>query len=160
MSISRRRSSLIALLVSAAAAVLAGCESPPPPFVPKSAVPPAVTYCCDYTGHKAGSQPWIMGGTCCCTPSDELMRQLHRDGFCVGQTADDLRARYAQAGIHLRGPKHEHCGGLCAAGPHVVLGGKCMCPPTPGTETYEQVIFAPPPRPSTASAGTTDKNKP
>ena len=26
-------------------------------------------------------------------------------------------------------------------GPHVVKGGKCMTPPTPGTENYEEVLF-------------------
>lgn len=117
-----------------------GCEKPPGPFVPRSAVAPEVIYCNDYTGHKPGSKPFVMGGTCCCTPTDELMAKLHADGFCAGMSADDLKEAYAKAGIVLAGPGHRHCNGLCDAGPHVVLGGKCMCPPTPGTEYAEQVI--------------------
>ena len=121
-------------------AAIIGCEQPPGPFVPKSQVSPTVVYCNDQTGHKPGSQPWIFGGTCCCTPTDALMDQLHKDGFCVGMTADDLADKYKAAGIALKGPGHQHCNGLCKNGPHVVLGGKCMCPPTPGTEYYEKVV--------------------
>ena len=121
-------------------AMIASCEQPPGPFVPKAAVSPEVVYCNDNTGHKAGSKPWIMGGTCCCTPSPALMDQLHKDGFCAGMSSDDLAAKYTSAGITLKGPGHQWCNGMCDHGPHVVLGGRCMCPPTPGTEYYEKVI--------------------
>ena len=134
------RSNLFLLaLLTAVAWVLAGCETPPGPYVPRAGAP-QVVYCNDNTGHKPGAKPWIMGGTCCCTPSESLMEQLHKDGFCVGMTAEDLKAKYVEAGIALRGPGHMYCNGLCKAGPHVVLGGKCMCPPTPGTAYYEKVI--------------------
>ena len=118
-----------------------GCEAPPPPYVPKALHAPPVIHCNDYTGHKAGTRPWIMGGTCTCTPTQELMEQLNRDGFCTDMTADSLRARYVKAGIKLRGPGHMRCNGICQAGPHVILGGKCMCPPTPGTAYYERIII-------------------
>jgi len=121
-------------------ALLAGCETPPPPFVPKLLLAPPVVYCNDHTGHRPGAQPWILGGTCTCTPTEELMNRLHADGFCAGMTADDLRAKYEAAGIRLAGPGHRRCNGICDAGPHVVLGGKCMCPPTPGTEYYERIV--------------------
>jgi hypothetical protein len=132
-----------ALLVAAA-----GCEKLPEPYVPKSATPPPIQYCNDYTGHLPGSKPFAMGGACCCTPSEELMQKLHKDGFCSGMTADQLAKLYEDQGIRLRGPGHMHCDGLCPAGPHVVLGGKCLCPPTPGTDYYERVVRgtgAPPP---------------
>jgi hypothetical protein len=135
----RRTNCWLALL--GAALALAGCETPPGPFVPKAAVAPEVTYCNDNTGHKAGAKPWVLGGKCCCTPSDELMTQLHKDGFCQGQSAEDLRDAYRKAGIALRGPDHNWCNGLCSSGPHVVMGGKCMCPPTPGTQYAEDVAL-------------------
>ena len=126
------------------AVILAGitisCEAPPTPFVPKSLAPPGIVHCNDYTGHKGGTKPWIMGGTCTCTPSKELMERLHADGFCIGMSEADLRAKYQQAGINLRRPGHMRCNGLGEGGLHVVLGGKCMCPPTPGTEYYENVV--------------------
>ena len=37
--------------------------------VNKPASPPAVKHCCDATGHQQGSQPFILGGACCCTPT-------------------------------------------------------------------------------------------
>jgi len=125
------------------AATLAGCETPPGPYVAKSLVAPDVVYCNDSVGHKPGNQPWALGGKCCCTPSEELMEQLHRDGFCKDMTAEQLRSLYEQKGIALKGPGHTRCNGLCAKGLHVVLGGRCMCPPTPGTEYYERVIAGP-----------------
>jgi hypothetical protein len=136
---SKQRNRTLFGIVVILVAMIAGCETAPGPFVPKARISPQVVYCNDNTGHNAGSKPWVMGGTCCCTPSDALMDQLHKDGFCQGMNADDLTARYKAAGIALKGPGHQYCNGLCDHGPHVVLGGKCMCPPTPGTEYYEKV---------------------
>jgi len=121
--------------------MLAGCDGPPPqPFVPKASVAPEVVYCNDHTGHKTGNEPWIMGGKCTCTPSEGLMQQLHADGFCKEMTAADLRKMYEKKGVKLRQAGHMWCNGYCSAGKHVVLGGNCMCPPTPGTEYYEQIV--------------------
>lgn len=130
------------LLWIAGALILAtsGCAKPPNPFVPKAAVPPPVVYCNDYTGHIPGNEPFVMGGKCCCTPTDELMDKLHQEGHCTDMNTADLRARYEDACIALRGPGHQRCNGQCRKGPHVVLGGKCMCPPTPGTAEYERAV--------------------
>ncbi len=132
----------LALLVGIVAVNMQlGCEGPPPqPFVPKASVAPEVVYCNDHTGHKPGNKPWIMGGKCTCTPSGSLMQQLHADGFCEEMTANDLRVMYEEKGIKLRQEGHMWCNGLCRAGKHVVLGGNCMCPPTPGTDYYERII--------------------
>lgn len=135
----------IRIIVSCAVMVafVAGCEAPLVPYVPKALVAPQVVHCNDHTGHKAGSKPWIMGGTCTCTPTDTLMTQLHADGFAKGMSTADLRAMYEKEGIKLRGPGHMWCNGICDAGPHVVLAGKCMAPPVPGTEYYERVVLGP-----------------
>jgi len=130
----------ISALVLSLCAALVGCEQPPEPYVPKSSTAPAVVYCNDNTGYRPGAKPIVMGGTCCCTPNDELMERLHRDGHCVGMTAEDLAQQYRQAGFALKGPGHQRCNGLCPQGPHATLGGKCLCPPTPGTDYYEKVI--------------------
>ena len=131
---------LVVLTGIAISGFTTGCEAPPPPYVPKASLAPEVICCNDYTGHKPGTKPWIMGGTCTCTPTEELMKKLHADGFCNGINASDLRAMYEKAGMKLRSPDHLWCNGLCDAGPHVVLGGKCMCPPTPGTAYFEKVV--------------------
>jgi hypothetical protein len=148
---------LAAILVIVA--VVAGCEKPPGPFVAKSPIAPEVVYCNDTTGHKPGAKPFVMDGTCCCTPTEELMAKLQKDGFCQGMTAEDLRAEYEKKGIVLAGPNHEHCNGLCPAGPHVVLGGKCMCPPTPGTEYAEWVTTGKPPAEAQSSLNPQTKVK-
>lgn len=159
MSKPRNRAAFWILLTLGA--MIAGCERPPGPYVPKARVSPDVVYCNDHTGHKQSSQPWVMGGSCCCTPSDALMDQLHKDGFCQGMTAEDLAAQYKAAGIAIYGPGHDHCNGLCDRGPHVVLGGKCMCPPTPGTGYYETVITGQgaPARKVAAASAPTGKEK-
>ncbi len=138
MCTSLRASSL--LLVVGLLAVASGCAKLPRPFVPKAAVPPPVVYCNDYIGHVPGNKPFLLGGKCCCTPTDELMQKLHKDGICTNMSSAELRACYEQAGIAVRRSGHDRCNGLCAKGPHVALGGKCMCPPTPGTAQYEMIV--------------------
>ncbi len=133
------RTTCLLIALAAAAWTLCGCETPPGPFVPKP-TSAKIVYCNDYTGHQAGAKPWIDGGTCCCTPSDELLAQYQRDGFCQGETLDQLIARYQAKGIKLAGPGHRHCSGLCEASPHVVLGGSCMAPPTPCTGYYDRIV--------------------
>jgi hypothetical protein len=137
MNLSQRNKALLILAILVA---MAGCAAPPGPYVPKAANPPAIVFCNDNTGHVKGSKPWIGGGTCCCTPTEELMAKLHEDGFCAGMTADNLLDQYEKAGVSLAEKGHQWCNGLCPSAPHVVLGGKCMCPPTPGTQYYEKVV--------------------
>jgi hypothetical protein len=119
----------------------AGCAAvkPPPPYVPAHREQPRMVHCFDGLPHIAGSTPWILGGACCCTPSDELMGKLHADGQCVDLDTEALIALYHEKGIQLA-TDHTGCNNLCAQGPHVVKGGKCMVPPTPGTRNYEEVV--------------------
>lgn len=144
MSTSRRSDCILlfALATLALVVMLAGCDVPPAPYVPKADVPPAIVYCNDVTGHKAGAEPYVRGGTCCCTPSAALMKKLQADGFCAGMSAEDLTTMYTIAKCYLANEKdHDHCNGLCKAGPHVVLGGRCMAPPVPGTAYFEKVVY-------------------
>jgi hypothetical protein len=100
---------------------------------------PKIVHCFDGVPHQAGSQPWVLGGTCCCTPTDQLMAAYHRDGFYRNMQTADLLALYQEKGIHLV-TDHARCNNLCEYGPHVVFGGHCMVAPTPGTRNYEEVI--------------------
>jgi len=130
-----------AILCSAflALAFLGCAEAPPGPYVPKP-LSSAIVYCNDNTGHLAGAKPWIEGGNCCCTPTEAMLATWQKDGACTGQTLDQVVQRYRDAGLRLNEPGHLRCNGVCPAGPHVVLGGKCLCPPTPGTEYYDRVM--------------------
>ncbi len=133
----------IALLLPAL--LLAGC--PPQekhqmrlrPFRSKGERPPAVAYCNDHTGHVAGSRPFVLGGTCCCTPSQELADAYHRDGILLEYGVGRLKDLYRGLGIKTA-RDHRDCNNRCSWGPHVLQGGKCMVPPTPGTQHYEEII--------------------
>lgn len=142
-SFSRRR--FLGYLGLTTIGMLAGCSTPPTqyffsPYVGKNSQPPEVKYCFDTIGHKRGTYPFILGGTCCCTPTPQLLEIYHEDGFLLEYTSvEELEKLYADQGIVFR---HEHgwaCNNLCDQGPHVVFGGKCMVPPVVGTQNYENV---------------------
>ena len=131
---------IIAALAAGFVTVLAGCEKPyrPLPYVPKSARAPEPLVCHDAIGHIKGNKPWILGGTCCCTPTRENYRLHVKQGTIpASMTYDEYLAKYRQRGI-VTDLDHKGCGNLCRQGPHVVLGGKCMATPM-----YEKVTFGP-----------------
>ena len=109
-------------------------QAPPAP-------PPTYTlvHCTDGSGHIAGSVPWILGGTCCCTPTPEMF-EIHRaeNTIPADMSYEAYLALFASKGIQI-GPQHSGCNNRCEFGPHVVFGGKCMAAPTPGTANYEEV---------------------
>ena len=127
---------LTALLFAAAG----GCAAKERPFEPKPAERPAPVYCFDTVGHMPGAKPFVLGGTCCCTPTQELMDKYHADGLLLDMTLPDLLRVYEKRGIKT-GRDHTNCNNLCQWGPHVVKGGHCMVAPTPGTENFEEVRF-------------------
>jgi len=110
-------------------------------FTPKPALAPQPVYCFDTVGHRAGAKPWILGGTCCCTPSEEILLDWKAHGYFADKSLEDVVALYKAKGIELASDTHHDCNNACPAGPHVVKGGHCMVPPTPGTENYEEVLF-------------------
>jgi hypothetical protein len=117
---------------------IAGCgvKSMPKPFIA-----PEVVYCFDTVGHVPGAAPFIQGGTCCCTPSVEVLADYQsNDYYSEDFTVEDLINEYKRAGI-ITALDLEHSNNYDAYGPHVVFGGKSMVPPTPGTQNYEDVIF-------------------
>jgi hypothetical protein len=119
--------------------VVSGCA--PTAFIPKPELPTnPIKYCTSAIAHISGSKPWIQGGTCCCKPTDALIEQFHKDGFCIGMNTDDLIKAYHDAGIVLD-VDHTGCNNMCDHGPHVVKGGKCMSTPTPGTKNFEEVVM-------------------
>ncbi len=135
---SRKKLVCAAMMLGLLVILLSGCGAQIP-YVHKSVEPLPVKYCNDATGHIPGGQPWILGGTCCCTPRESLMQQYREDGFCLDMSLDDLIAMYRDAGIvtdlDMRGTSN-----LDEYGPHVVKGGKSMVTPTPGTRNFEEVV--------------------
>ncbi len=85
----------------------------------------------------SGARPWILEGTCCCTPTSKLIEEYHKAG--LGIALEDLIKKYKEAGI-TTDLDHKNCNNCCDHGPHVVKGGKCMATPTMGTSNFEEVI--------------------
>jgi hypothetical protein len=119
-------------------AIFIGCAARERPFEPKPTTALAVKYCFDTSGHITGSRPWIQGGTCCGTPTQELLEQYQADGFCPGMTLEELIGLYRERGIKTA-LDHQGCNNACRWGPHVLKGGTCLVPPTAGTKNYEEI---------------------
>jgi hypothetical protein len=132
-------------LISIIIGVTIGCAPKPTrfyfnPYVAKNTDAPEIVHCFTTIGHKRGTKPFIFGGTCVCTPTNELMEQYHEDGFLLDYDLNKLIDEYKRRGIVL---SHEHgwqCNNQCKKGPHLVFGGKCMVPPVLGTHNFENVI--------------------
>ena len=135
------RNFMLIAFASAVVITMAGCGQQQLPFEAKSSEKPKPVHCFDAVGHMPGTKPFIFGGTCCCTPSPELMEQYHRDGFLQDMEYEDLVRAYNERGIQLASVSHNACNNLCEHGPHVTKGGKCMVSPTPGTVNFEEVRF-------------------
>jgi len=123
-------------------AILVGCTTTGINVMSKRSLEaPAIEYCHDGVGHKKGNAPWILGGKCCCTPTEERFRSYQEEGTVPEETTyDEFLQLFADKGI-LTDLNAEYRGCNCKAdlGPHVVFGGKCMVTPTPGTLTFEEV---------------------
>lgn len=144
----RGHSGIARCAVWLAACLAAGCavEQPwrgtfvyPDRIVPPPETPPPLVHCTDSVGHLRGTFPYIFGGTCCCNPTVELMASYQSDGYLADWSPDALRAAYQRRGIATL-KDHQQCNNLCPQGPHVVKGGRCLVPPTPGTLNHEQVL--------------------
>ena len=109
-------------------------------FRVKDEAPEKVIYCNDCTGQVPGSIPFVLGGTCCCTPTQELIDAYHRDGLLLDYDLGRLKQLYESLGIQIMDGQHHDCNNQCPWGPHILQGGKCMVPPTPGTRHYEEII--------------------
>ena len=121
--------------------LLAGCakEARYTLVLPKETSPP-VAYCFDTVGHTPGAKPWVLGGTCCCTPSEKVLNDYKKGGHVAqDMTLDGLKALYEAKGIKTA-LDHQGCNNMCKWGPHVVKGGKCMVPPVPMTMNYEEIF--------------------
>jgi hypothetical protein len=141
----RNLTRLLAVALAACAVLAIGCgpSYKPVPYIPKAALAPKPLACHDAVGHVQGNKPWILGGTCCCTPTPANY-DLHASQGTIdkGMAYDAYLALYKQKGV-VTDLDHRTCGNVCRQGPHVLLGGKCMATPTPGTPMYERVTFGP-----------------
>lgn len=132
-----RRSFLGALLSCLSAISLSGCGPQLGPYRAKVATPPTVTNCFDTVGHR-GFKPFVLGGTCYCNPVPAQIAAWQKEGYFVDQTPEAILAMYSERGVKTV-HDHRNCNNTCEWGPHVVKGGKCLVPPTPMTDNFEEV---------------------
>ncbi|MCE1187883.1 MAG: hypothetical protein LWX56_01980 [Ignavibacteria bacterium] len=119
--------------------VIQGCVSAPE-FTPRAKKGPAIKYCNDITGHVKGAAPFILGGTCCCTPTKKMYDVNVAEGTIAKTVSyEEYLKMYKDKGI-TTDLDHKGCNNACEHGPHVVLGGKCMATPSVGTLNYEKVV--------------------
>ena len=140
--LSKSAAGTIVLLVCLVVTVsLSGC-GPKVPTTPRVVAIPPVAFCHDAIGHIAGNKPWIMGGNCCCTPSEERFAGYQREGTVpADMTYPSFLQLFKDRGI-ITDLDADYRGCNCLDkeyGPHVVFGGRCMVTPTPGTRVYEDV---------------------
>jgi len=116
-------------------------DTAPLPYrtVPPPREAPPLVHCNDRTGHREGTSPWIFGGTCLCNPSSTLLSDYHRQGILLSWSVDTLEGYYRRRGVSTRSD-HQRCNNLCGSGPHLLKGGRCLVPPTPGTLNWEEVV--------------------
>lgn len=130
-------------LASTLAGFISGCAKPTQyyfnPYVAKNLDSPELVHCFAAIGHKRGTQPFIFGGTCVCTPTKELLKAYHADGFLRNYNLRRLVAEYENRGIVLAHENGWQCNNQCKQGPHIVFGGKCMVSPTVATQNFENV---------------------
>ena len=127
--------SLIAILV------ISSCAAPPKLNM-KPPTPPNVIYCIDPIGHIPGTSPWILGGTCCCTPTERMFNIYKKEGtISANMTYQQFLNLFKEKDIVTDlDPEYRGSNNRDDHGPHVVFGGKSMVTPTPGTDNYEEVI--------------------
>lgn len=117
--------------------LLAGCGPQLGAFQAKASAPPPIKNCFDTIGHQ-GYKPHVLGWACYCNPLPGQVAVWQKEGNFVGKSVDEVVQVYKAAGLKTL-DDHRDCNNLCEWGPHVVKGGKCMVPPTPLTDNYEEV---------------------
>ncbi|HEV8586679.1 MAG TPA: hypothetical protein VGT02_17050 [Methylomirabilota bacterium] len=138
MDVRWTRRGFLLTVVSGLSAGLSGCVAELGPYQAKAASAPPIKNCFDTLGHQ-GFKPFVLeGGTCYCNPLPAQMAVWRKEGHFGDLGDDDILQRYSAREIKTLAD-HRDCNNLCRWGPHVAKGGKCLVPPTPLTDNYEEV---------------------
>lgn len=136
--------------------VLTGLNPPPPahggsaaqlvyarlvsaaPAPPRWATSGDILYANDFAP-RAGhiTLPYILGGDCVRTPSEEVLEEYQKAGFLRDMTVTDLEQLYREEGIRWTIQDENGTPGL-----HVLEGGKSLLCPRPGSVGYARLFGA------------------
>jgi hypothetical protein len=92
--------------------------------------------------HIDGTRSVLLGGSCFCPPTEATLEAWRRAGDFAETSLDDIEGAFRTAGYRLPSDGHRACGNLCAAGPHVLSGGRCLVTPIPGTPSHRDTLRA------------------
>ncbi|MBI3825968.1 MAG: hypothetical protein HY294_08230 [Candidatus Rokubacteria bacterium] len=138
-AVSRR--GFLVTTVTATSALLSGCAVRElGPFQARAVAAPPIKNCFDTLGHQAGFKPFVLGGTCYCNPLPAQIGVWQKEGSFEGKSEDEILAVYTAREVKTV-LDHRECNNLCPWGPHAARGGKCIVPPTPLTDNYQEVAF-------------------
>ncbi|MGD9691140.1 MAG: hypothetical protein AB7K52_11530 [Phycisphaerales bacterium] len=84
----------------------------------------------------AGNFPWILGGRCVRTPSEEVLASYQRSGYLTGMNLSDLIALYREEGIRIAGYAGPEEGEI---GRHILEGGTWLYTPQAGTAGFARL---------------------
>ncbi len=110
-----------------------------------SLAPNDIRHCNDATGHIAGRKPYILGGTCVCTPTPSLMQAYSAAGVLGDWTVGQLDELYRAEGI-VRAPLPAVDRATSKTYHHILRKGRLLYTPRVGSAGFEQLTFqsAPP----------------
>lgn len=83
--------------------------------------------------------PWILGGRCVRTPSEEVLSEYQENGFLRGMNVSELVELYRDEGIHVAGFARREEGEI---GRHVLEGGNWLYSPQVGTSGFARLYGA------------------
>lgn len=101
----------------------------------------AVTYANDAHPPRPGEFPWILGGSCVATPTQQVLETYQTGGYLLGMTLDDLVHLYALEGILVGvGPRDDAHNPDPDLYRHVLEGGRVLFTPDAGTLAYKRIM--------------------
>ncbi len=93
----------------------------------------------DVTGPIVGTYPYILGGTCVCTPGKDVLETYQADGYLLDYTVEGLRDLYRMEGIVAQPlPAKKE---TVPTYHHILEGGKLLYTPMPGSAGFERLTY-------------------
>ncbi|MBL1215914.1 MAG: hypothetical protein D8M59_00280 [Planctomycetes bacterium] len=94
----------------------------------------------DHTGPIVGTFPYILGGTCVCIPSADVLAAYHAGGYLLDLNLEQLRSLYRAEGIVFDPlPLSSETQQTWR---HVLDGGRLLYTPLPGSAGYERLTYS------------------
>lgn len=93
----------------------------------------------DVTGPIVGTYPYVLGGTCTCTPTQEVLETYQAGGYLLGLTLQGLLDIYTAEGIVFAPlPARRETTDTYH---HILRGGRLLYTPVPGSDGFEQLTY-------------------